>query len=77
MYSLIGFSNEEVVEAVVLKASRNRMRVALAGFADSVELTRDGEGWLLETGERVTLEFLLSDAPMTASEVPKVSRAAS
>jgi len=77
MYSLIGFSNAVVVEAVVLKASRNRMRVAIAGYADSLELKRDGGEWLLETGERVTLEFLLSDAPASASDAPMMSRAAS
>jgi hypothetical protein len=77
MYLLIGFSNAVVMEAVILKASRNRVRVAIAGQPDSLELKRAGEEWLLETGERVTLEFLLSDAPETISDVPVMSSAAS
>ena len=79
MYSLIGFSNAVVVEAVILKATRNRMRVVLVGLDDVLELRRVGSEWFSETGEAVTVEFLAADAPASATQVdqPLMSRAAS
>lgn len=79
MYSLIGFSNSVVVEAVVIHATKRRIRAVVAGLDDAIELRRVGSQWYSENGEVVTFEFLASDAPevtATASH-PLVSRAAS
>ena len=79
MYSLIGFSNAVVVEAVVLKAAKNTMRVAIAGLDDALVLKRIGPEWSSEAGERVAFEFLAADAPEWANsaEHSLMSRAAS
>ena len=62
MYALIEYPTGVIVEAVVLPVGRNRVRVIASGFPDTLELKRSGEGWLTETGQKVTLEFLLSKA---------------
>ena len=78
MYSLIGFSNAVVVEAVVLKTGKTRLRVAVAGLDDTLELQRVGPEWFSETGERVTFEFLAAEAPeRTTAAHLMTSRAAS
>ena len=79
MYSLIGFSNAVVVEAVVLKAAKNTIRVAIAGLDDALVLKRVGPEWYSEAGERVAFEFLAADAPewATPAAYPLMSRAAS
>ena len=63
MYLLIEFAAGVMVEAVMLSMDPKRARVAVAGFADTLELRRCGEDWLTETGQKVTFEFLLSEAP--------------
>ena len=79
MYSLIGFSNAVIAEALVLKITKNRIRVVVAGLDDAIQLRRVGQQWFSETGEPVTFEFLAADTPeCTASPShPKASRAAS
>jgi hypothetical protein len=60
MYMLIRYPIGIIVEAVVLARGRNRMRVAVAGFPDAIELRRTGAEWLTETREPVEFDFLLS-----------------
>ena len=63
IYTLIEYPAGVIVEAVVLSMGRKRARIAAAGFPDTLELRRSGEDWLSETGQKVTFEFLLSEAP--------------
>jgi len=79
MYALIGFSDAIVVEAFVFQANRNRIRAVVAGLHDAVELRRIGSQWFSETGECVSFEFLVSDAPEWADSAaqPMTSSAAS
>jgi hypothetical protein len=58
MVALIRYPVGIIVEAVILAATRNRMRFAAAGFTDAVELRRSGATWLTEAGETVEFEFL-------------------
>jgi hypothetical protein len=62
MYMLIRYPVGIIVEAVVLAKGRNRLRVAMAGFPDTVELRRSGSQWFTPTRQPVEFEFLLSDA---------------
>jgi hypothetical protein len=66
MYALVEFPEGMIVEAVVFSMDRKRARVAAAGYPDILELRRSGQDWFTETGEKVTIEFLLSDAPEAA-----------
>ncbi|HEY2018677.1 MAG TPA: hypothetical protein VGH38_34465 [Bryobacteraceae bacterium] len=70
MYMLMGYSEAVVVETVVLDASANFMRVAAVGFEDTIELTRIGNQWFGEEGERVEIQFICSLEPETRNTVP-------
>jgi hypothetical protein len=61
MYLLIRYSGEIIVEGVVLAKGRNRMRVAAAGFPDTIELRRSGQQWLTASRQPVEFDFLMSD----------------
>jgi hypothetical protein len=55
MYMLIKYPVGIIVEAVVLARGRDRMRLAAAGFPDTVELRRSGSQWF--TATRQPVEF--------------------
>ncbi len=59
MYMLIRFAVGNMVEAVVLAKGRNRMRVAAAGFPETLELRRIGSQWVTPTRQAVELEFAM------------------
>jgi hypothetical protein len=67
MYMLIGYPAGIIVEAVVLAKGKNRLRVAAAGFPDTVELRRSGSQWFTPTRQPVEIEFLMSDCQPAAS----------
>ena len=61
MYLLIRYPAGIIVEALVLGKGRNRMRAAVAGFPDTIELRRSGSQWLTETNEPIEFDFLMSN----------------
>ena len=61
MYMLIRYPVGIIVEAVVLAKGRDRMRVAVAGFPDTIELRRSGPQWLTPNREPIEFEFLMPD----------------
>jgi hypothetical protein len=68
MFALIRYPAGIIVEAVILAVTKNRMRVAAAGFPDAFELRRSGGRWLTKTGQAVEFEFL-SSATVAGEEV--------
>jgi len=62
VYLLIRFPVGVIVEAVVLARGKNRMRVAAAGFPDTIELRLSGAQWLTAAREPVEFDFLMSHA---------------
>ena len=62
MYLLIRYPVGIIVEGIVLAKGRNRMRVAAAGFPDTVELRRSGLQWFTAARQPVEFDFLMSDA---------------
>jgi hypothetical protein len=62
MYLLIRYPVGIIVEAVVLAQGRGRMRVAAAGFPDTVDLRRSGSQWFTATRQPVEFEFLMFNA---------------
>jgi hypothetical protein len=60
MYLLIRYPVGIIVQAIVLAKGRNRMRIAAAGFPDTMELRRSGSRWFTETREPVEFDFLMS-----------------
>ena len=62
MYLLIRYPGGIIVEGVVLARGRNRVRVAVAGFPDTIELKRAGALWSAVSGEQVEFDFLMADS---------------
>jgi hypothetical protein len=58
MNCLIEYSVGVIVEAVVLSMEPNRLRIAAAGFPDTLELTQSGQSWVTEDGQNVAVGFL-------------------
>ena len=71
MYLLIRYPSDILVEGLALAKGENRIRVAVAGFLDTLELTRSGEHWFTETGQLVEFEFLMSDSAMAEAAPPE------
>ena len=61
MYLLIRYPGGIIVEGVVLAKRRNRLRVAVAEFPDTIELKRTGSMWITAGHVQVEFDFLMSD----------------
>jgi hypothetical protein len=59
MYMIMRYPVGVIVEALVLAEGKNRMRVAAAGFPDTIELERSGAQWFTETQQPVEFDFFL------------------
>ena len=67
MYLLIRYPGGIIVEGVVLAKGRNRLRVAVAGFPDTIELKRTGSRWITAGHVQVEFDFLMSDRHQAVS----------
>lgn len=77
MYLQIRYPNAKVVEAVVLDARVNHLRVALSGGNDTAELTRVGDQWFSETGEALEFDLVVFGHSEVQPAPPPRVRAAS
>ena len=59
MLMTIRYQNGLRVEAVVLAANRERMRVAIASQRDTIELHKVGACWHTEDGTEIEIEALI------------------
>ena len=50
-----------IAEGVLLAANQDRMRIALRGAADTIELRRIGDRWIADDDRPVDFEVLLTD----------------
>lgn len=62
MYLLMSYGVGVTVEALVLARARNRMRVVISGFPDTIELKRSGTQWVDQDRQPVEFEFLMCSA---------------
>ena len=61
MYVLIRYPAGVIVEGVILAKDRNCMRVAAAGFPDTIELMCSGSQWFTASEQPVEFDFFLSN----------------
>jgi len=64
----IRYRNGRRVEAVVLAAGRERMRVATDAQRDTIELQRVDRGWQTEAGDAIEIEALIQLAGIEVSD---------
>ena len=60
MRMMIRYQNGLRLEAVLLAASSDRMRVAVETQCDTIELQRVDEGWRTERGSAIDIEALMA-----------------
>ena len=75
MYTLIRLRDGSTTEGVVLANARSRMRLAVAGLKDAIELRLCGSDWLDERDEPVQFGFLMARVDGRV-EAPKLMRVA-
>jgi hypothetical protein len=60
MYMLIRYAGGIIVEGVLLARGRDRLRVAVSGFPETIELRRTGSRWITSGHIQVEFDFLLT-----------------
>ena len=66
MLMTIRFQNGDRVDAVLLAASRERMRVAIDSQRDTIELHKVDASWYTEEGTAIEIEALI---PISGADV--------
>lgn len=66
MYLMISYQGGRRVEAVVLAAGVDRMRIGIPDGDDAVELRNSGDGWIADSGERVQIEAMLAERDVSS-----------
>ena len=69
MYTIVTFPEGRQVDALLLSASPERLRVAIPGRGDVVELQRIGGQWTSDRGEPVELGAILTEDPAQTARV--------
>jgi hypothetical protein len=69
MGAIIIDANGLRMDAVLLAAGNNRMRVVLRDAGDTIELRREGEQWISEDGLTFEFEAWIVDDSSAASEL--------
>src|SRR5262245_58181644 len=68
MLMTIRFQNGLRVEAVLLAASRERMRIAIDSQRDTMELHKVNASWYMEEGSAIEIEALIPIAGVNVSQ---------
>ncbi len=61
MYVMISTNDRQATGALLLAVSKTKMRLAVPGQADAVELELIQGQWTTETGDPVTLDSVIQD----------------
>jgi len=67
MYTVIDYGNGALIEAVIVSRSAGRMRLAVAGMADALEIVRRGTKWYDESHQEVEFVFMANCAGAPAA----------
>jgi len=68
MRTMIRYETGLRVQAILLAADSQRMRVAIESQNDTAELTRVGDSWQTEEGEAIEIEAMIQIPGVEASE---------
>ena len=61
MYMILRYDTGRRVEAVLLSATRERIKVVIRDQDDTLELDRLGDRWMTDSGSEFEIESILSD----------------
>ena len=66
MYTIIGFPGGRQVDALLLSASAERLRVLMRGTADTTEFQLIEGSWSSESGVHIELGAMIAESPADA-----------
>jgi hypothetical protein len=80
MHIILRYPTRRRVEAILLSATTDRMRVVVKNQNDTLELRLVGSQWLSDRGSTVEVESLMTDDPNAVAQIwqdarPRVSAA--
>lgn len=61
MYLILLYQNGARVDAILLAASRDRMRVAIPDCSDTIEFRFKNKAWISEDGRVAVIEAMIQD----------------
>jgi len=82
MHMILCYPTGRYTDAILLSATRDRMRVIVQGQEDTLELCQIGTQWISDSGSSVEIQSLFTDDPGVAARIwseplPRVATAAS
>ena len=71
MRLIIRFPDGRRAEALLLAESADWLRVTMPGYDDAIDLRRSGGSWIDESGQRVSIEAMLTPPVRRFAAVPE------
>ncbi len=69
MYMILRFASGRRVDAILLRAARERMTVIIPDQEDAQEFSLVGSHWISECGSTVEIESVVADDPSAMSRI--------
>ena len=69
MYMILRFASGRRVDAILLRAARERITVVIPDQEDTLEFSLVGNQWISECGSMVEIESVVADDPSAMSRI--------
>jgi len=69
MYMILRYGTGRLVEAVLLHATRERMKVAVRGQEDTVQFSLIGDLWISDDGSEIEIESIVNYDPANTAKI--------
>lgn len=69
MYMILRFATGQRVDAILLRAARERMKAVIRGQEDTLEFALVGNQWISECGSAVEIESVVTDDPGAMGQI--------
>jgi hypothetical protein len=81
MHIILRYPTRRRVEAILLSATTDRMRIVIKNQDDAIELRLVGSQWVSDRGSAVEIDSIMTDDPNAVAQIwsdarPRVSGAA-
>ena len=69
MHVILRLMTRQCVEAILLSATPDRLRVVMRSHADTLDLHRVDGHWFSDQGSPVEIESIMTDGPSTVARI--------
>ena len=74
MHVILRLTTRQCVEAILLSATPDRLRVVMRNHADTLDLHRVAGHWVSDQGSPVEIESILTDDPTAVTRIWQEAR---